>query len=90
MKKRMPGRRRSDAAQEQKVDLKSRHGAREGAELLPHERDQNPAVVDKAAVPDPAIRQAAEDLEAGLQDTDQRAEVVRNFERGPSRLPPRR
>lgn len=86
----MLSRRRSDASQEQTVDLKSRRGAREGTELLPHERDQNPAVVDKAAVPDPAVQQAAKDLEAGLEDTDRRADVVKHFERGPARLPPRR
>jgi len=41
------------------------------APLLPHERDQ--ALGEVAARPDPKIRQAKRDLDAGLVDTDMRA-----------------
>ncbi|MGE0805763.1 MAG: hypothetical protein AB7L76_09440, partial [Burkholderiaceae bacterium] len=73
-----------DRTEEQTVDLKSARPAKRGAPLLPHERDQNAAVVDEAAVPDPVIRQAAKDLAAGQQDTDRRADAARHFERANS------
>ncbi|MCC7060911.1 MAG: hypothetical protein IT508_11845 [Burkholderiaceae bacterium] len=69
---RQPGRER-DAAGQPLDEATHRAGARPAGPRLPHERDLN---ADKPQPPRPVMRQANEDIEAGLEDTDCRGNAA--------------
>ena len=51
----------------------------EASAQLPHERDQSTDMT--AATPDPAVQQAAKDLQRGLSDTTKGAEMDKAYQK---------
>jgi hypothetical protein len=56
-----------------------RDSAVEASAQLPHERDQSTDMT--AATPDPAVHQAAKDLQRGLSDTSKGAELDKAYQK---------